>query len=71
MDFVIALLETQKKTIEKDLKKSGLMLKNITAASRELYKVSELKKAIKLLKLHSKTEKPTKVRCQNKQRNSF
>lgn len=54
MDFIIDILENEKKQIEKELKKSNLMLQNITEASRELYKISQLKKAIKLLKLNDK-----------------
>lgn len=54
MDFVVEILENKKKGIEKELKKNNLMLHDITEASRELYKISQLKKAIKLLKLNGK-----------------
>lgn len=50
MDFVIALLQEQKKEIDRNIKRFNLLQKNMTKASREMSKVSELKRAIKVLK---------------------
>lgn len=50
MDFAIELLQTSRKRIEKDIKSNSLMQKNMNEATRELSKLSELKRAIKILK---------------------
>lgn len=54
MEFTINLLQDHKKSIDKKVKSSNLMQKDMTQASKELAKVSELKKAIKILKLNKK-----------------
>lgn len=54
MEFAINLLQAHKKAIDRNVKSSDLMQKDISRASRELAKVSELKKAIKVLKLNIK-----------------
>lgn len=50
MDYVINLLKEHQKTIDRNIKRTDLMQRNMTSASRELSKVSELKRAIKYLK---------------------
>lgn len=54
MDFVIALLKEHKKGIERNIKRQGIMRKDMTKASHELAKVSKLKRAIKILKLKNR-----------------
>ncbi|WP_157417934.1 hypothetical protein [Aequorivita capsosiphonis] len=54
MEFAINLLQEHKKVIDRNVKSNDLMQKDISLASRELSKVSELKKAIKILKLSNK-----------------
>lgn len=54
MEFAINLLEEHKKAIDKSIKSTNLMQKDISKASQELSKISQLKKAIKVLKLRSK-----------------
>lgn len=54
MEFAINLLQEHKKAIDRKVKSTDLMQKDITLASRELAKVSELKRAIKILKLSNK-----------------
>ena len=50
MDFVIDVLEKQKRAIDRNIKDVNLMQKDMTKASREMEKVSELSRAIKYLK---------------------
>ncbi|WP_165805977.1 hypothetical protein [Marixanthomonas spongiae] len=50
MDFAIGLLQFYKKKIDRTIKSTNLMQKDRTKAARELEKVSELKKAIRVLK---------------------
>ncbi len=54
MDFVITLLENQKRCIEKKVKSNDLMQKDRRVASQELSKVREIKRAIKILKSKKK-----------------
>lgn len=54
MEYAINLLQEHKKAIDKNVKSSDLMRKDISRASQELAKVSELKKAIKILKTSNK-----------------
>ena len=54
MEFAINLLQEHKKAIDRNIKSTDLMQKDISLASRELAKVSALKKAIKILKLNNK-----------------
>lgn len=50
MKYSINILESEKKRIDRNVKESSLMQKNIKEAMVELSKISELKKAIKILK---------------------
>lgn len=50
MDFAIDVLEKRKKTIDRNIKVANLMQSDMTKASREMEKVSELNRAIKYLK---------------------
>ncbi len=54
MEFTIKLLQEHIKAIDRNVKATDLMQKDITQASRELSKVTELKRAIKVLKLIKK-----------------
>lgn len=51
MDFVIDLLQSHQREIDRSVKNNDLMQKDMRMATRELAKVSQLKKAIKILKL--------------------
>lgn len=52
MEFAISLLQEHQKAINRNVKSTDLMQKDISLASRELAKVSELKRAIKILKFN-------------------
>lgn len=54
MEFAINLLQEHKKAIDRNIKSSDLMQKDISQASVELAKVSALKRAIKILKINNK-----------------
>jgi len=54
MEFTINLLQEHKRIIDRNIKSTDLMQKDISLATKELAKVSELKKAIKVLKLNTK-----------------
>ncbi|MBF8150853.1 hypothetical protein ITJ86_13150 [Winogradskyella sp. F6397] len=56
MNFVIELLEENKKYLERNVIKKNLMQVNMQKATRDLKKVSELKKAIKILKLKNRKQ---------------
>ena len=51
MEYVIELLEAEKRQIDRKIKDSGLMKKDMKKAMVELSKVTEIKKALKILKL--------------------
>lgn len=51
MQYVIQLLETEKKNIERNIRDNNLMQNSMKKAGQELSKITELKKAIKILKL--------------------
>ena len=51
MEYVIELLEAEKRQIGRKIKDSGLMKKDMKKAVVELSKVTEIKKALKILKL--------------------
>lgn len=48
MEFAINLLQEHKRATGRNVKSTNLMQKNILLASRELAKVGELKRAIKI-----------------------
>jgi len=56
MEYTIELLEKERNRIEKYVRVHNLMEKDIGKASKELTRVSELKRAIKILKLKSRKE---------------
>jgi hypothetical protein len=56
MEYVIELLEENKKYLERNVIKTNLMQINMQKATRDLKKVSELKRAIKILKLKNRKQ---------------
>lgn len=56
MDYVIELLEENKKYLERHIRDNNLMQKNMKKASEELSHVSQLKRAIKILKLKTRKQ---------------
>lgn len=54
MKYAIELLEENKKFLEKNIIKTNLMQVNMQKATRDLKKVSELKRAIKILKIKNR-----------------
>lgn len=53
MDFVIKLLEKEKKIIAQQIHEEDLMHKNMKEATLQLKRITEIKKAIKVLKAKS------------------
>lgn len=51
MDYVIELLEENKKYLERNIRDNNLMQTNMRKATAELSQISQLKRAIKILKL--------------------
>ncbi len=56
MEYVIELLEENKKYLERNVVKTNLMQVNMQKATKDLKKVSELKRAIKILKLKNRKQ---------------
>lgn len=56
MDFVIELLEENKKYLERNIRDNNLMQNNMKKATEQLGQVSQLKRAIKILKLKSRKQ---------------
>lgn len=54
MQYVIQLLEAEQKSIDRDIRDNKLMQTNMKKATLQLSRLSELKKAIKILKLKEK-----------------
>lgn len=54
MKYAIELLEKDRRNLERTIKNSELMKKDIQKASVDLQKLSDLKKAIKLLSVRSR-----------------
>ncbi len=50
MDYVIELLEVNKKNLERHIRDVDLMRTNMKKAAEELRRISQLKRAIKVLK---------------------
>ncbi|MEH6307196.1 hypothetical protein RYH73_16230 [Olivibacter sp. CPCC 100613] len=50
MDYVIQLLEREKKELEVDIRQGDLMHKNMKQATQYFKNISELKRAIKVLR---------------------
>ncbi|MGO1723017.1 hypothetical protein FM107_11070 [Sphingobacterium sp. JB170] len=51
MEYVIELLEENKKYLERNIRDNNLMQSNMKKATEQLSQVSQLKRAIKILKL--------------------
>lgn len=56
MKYVIELLEENKKFLKRNVTKTNLMQDNMQKATRELKKISELKRAIKILKIKNRKQ---------------
>ncbi|MFD1631117.1 hypothetical protein [Pseudopedobacter beijingensis] len=56
MDYIISILEQEKNRINRRIYDENLMQKNMKAVTAELSKITEIKKAIKILKQRSKTK---------------
>ncbi len=54
MEFVIAILEKEKKTLESAIREQNLMMKDMRQATATLKNINDIKKAIKILKLQSR-----------------
>jgi len=54
MQYAIETLEKEKKSIERNIRNNNLMQADIRKATQELSKITELKKAIKILKIKDK-----------------
>lgn len=50
MEYVIELLEENKKYLERNVIKTNLMQVNMQKATKDFKKINELKRAIKILK---------------------
>lgn len=50
MDYVIKLLEENQRYLERHIRDNNLMQKNMKKAAEELSHISQLKRAIKILK---------------------
>lgn len=51
MDYVIELLEENKKYLERNIRDNNLMQINMKKATEQLGQISQLKRAVKILKL--------------------
>lgn len=51
MDYVIQLLEKERKMLEYTLREEDLMHKNMNQATQNLKKIAEIKRAVKVLKV--------------------
>lgn len=56
MDYVIELLEENKKYLERHIRDNKLMQTNMQKATEELSQISQLKRAIKILKLKNRKQ---------------
>lgn len=50
MDYVITLLEKEKKTLERTIREEDLMHKNMKQATLKLKNIGEIKRVLKILK---------------------
>jgi len=55
MDYVITLLEKEKKTLERTIRDEDLMHKNMKQATSQLKNISEIKKVLKILKAKTRS----------------
>ena len=51
MEFVIAILEKEKKTLEAAIREQNLMMKDMRQATATLKNINDIRKAVKVLKL--------------------
>nr|WP_315028580.1 hypothetical protein [uncultured Chryseobacterium sp.] len=56
MEYVIELLEKNRKFLERNIRQTNLMKTDTNTAILELNKVGELRKAIKILKLKNRKQ---------------
>ena len=56
MNYVIELLEENRKYLERHVRDENLMQINMQQATAKLYQVNQLKKAIKILKLKNRKQ---------------
>lgn len=56
MDYVIELLEENKKHLERHIRDSKLMHTNMRKATEEMAYIKQLKRAIKILKLKNQKQ---------------
>lgn len=56
MDYAIKILEKEKKIIEQQIRQEDLMHQNMKQATQYLKNISEIKRAIKLLKVKAKVQ---------------
>lgn len=54
MEFVIAILEKEKKTLETTIREQNLMMKDMRQATSTLKNINDIKKAVKILKLQAR-----------------
>ena len=54
MEFVIAILEKEIKTLESAIREQNLMMKDMRLATANLKNINDIKKAIKILKLQAR-----------------
>ena len=54
MEFVIAILEKEKKTLEAAIREQNLMMKDMRQATATLKNINDIKKAVKILKLQAR-----------------
>ena len=54
MEFVIAILEKEIKTLESAIREQNLMMKDMRLATANLKNINDIKKAIKISKLQSR-----------------
>ena len=54
MEFVIAILEKEKKTLETTIREQNLMMKDMRQATATLKNINDIKKAVKILKLQAR-----------------
>ena len=50
MDYVITLLEKEKKTLERTMREEDLMRQNMKQATSQLKHIGEIKRVLKILK---------------------
>ena len=54
MQYAIQILEKERKMIERNIRKKDLMKNDMKEATQEFSRITELKKAIKILKIKNR-----------------